>query len=53
MRPEMMPTPALDQAAPEELRETIREYFRNSWEVYERLFEVLQVVNKAVDSLGS
>ncbi|PID80675.1 SAM-dependent methyltransferase [bacterium DOLZORAL124_64_63] len=41
MRPQMMPTPALDQGTPAELRDRVRAYFRNGWETYERLFDVM------------
>ena len=37
----MLTTPRLDQGTPETLRSEILAYFRNTWEVYERLFDVM------------
>lgn len=41
MRLPMLPTPALDQGSPADMRASIGHYFRNSWEIYEGLFDVM------------
>ena len=38
---EIMSAPRLDDGTPEEMRAKIRAYFQNTWEVYERLFDVM------------
>ena len=37
----LMTTPALDQGHPETMRDKIRSYFTETWEIYEELFQVL------------
>lgn len=37
----LTPTPRLDQGTPEAMRGTIRNYFLETWEVYEDLFKIL------------
>ncbi|MCP4291676.1 MAG: 5-histidylcysteine sulfoxide synthase [bacterium] len=41
MTMEIMSSPRLDQGTPEVLRGNILAYFKNSWDVYEDLFEVM------------
>ncbi len=41
MSSSLMPTPRLDQGSPETMRQNIRKYFTETWEIYEELFEVL------------
>ena len=37
----VLATPRLDTGTPEEKRDEIRRYFRNTWELYEKLFAVM------------
>jgi 5-histidylcysteine sulfoxide synthase/putative 4-mercaptohistidine N1-methyltranferase len=41
MTPKALPSPILDTGDPEAKRAEILAYFRNTWEMYERLFEVM------------
>ncbi len=38
---EIMSAPRLDEGTPESLREKIRLYFQNTWDVYESLFDIM------------
>jgi len=37
----LQPAPRLDVATPEAMRDTIRGYFQETWEVYEELFQIM------------
>ena len=41
MIPKALPSPVLDSGDPEAKRAEILAYFRDSWETYERLFDVM------------
>lgn len=41
MSSNLMPSPPLDQGTPEAMREAIGSYFKETWEIYEELFQVM------------